>query len=55
MPQLNPEPWFLILVFSWAIFLTLIPPKIVAHYVPNEPSSQSTSWKKMGLWNWPWQ
>nr|YP_009516312.1 ATP synthase F0 subunit 8 [Hyporhamphus quoyi]AYD91080.1 ATP synthase F0 subunit 8 [Hyporhamphus quoyi] len=42
MPQLNPAPWFAILVFSWLIFLTVIPPKVLAHSFPNEPTPQST-------------
>nr|QZK22863.1 ATP synthase F0 subunit 8 [Megophrys gigantica] len=28
MPQLNPAPWFMILVSSWLIFLILLIPKI---------------------------
>nr|YP_010956618.1 ATP synthase F0 subunit 8 [Gastropsetta frontalis]WMY89711.1 ATP synthase F0 subunit 8 [Gastropsetta frontalis] len=54
MPQLNPAPWFMILVFSWAVFLTIIPPKILAHAFPNEPTSQSTQKLKAEAWNWPW-
>nr|YP_009685638.1 ATP synthase F0 subunit 8 [Epiplatys multifasciatus]YP_009685781.1 ATP synthase F0 subunit 8 [Epiplatys spilargyreius]QDU24558.1 ATP synthase F0 subunit 8 [Epiplatys multifasciatus]QDU91874.1 ATP synthase F0 subunit 8 [Epiplatys spilargyreius] len=54
MPQLNPEPWFLILVSSWVIFLTLIPPKILSHCTPNEPNSQGAEEMKVGAWNWPW-
>nr|WUG45899.1 ATP synthase F0 subunit 8 [Neoniphon argenteus] len=54
MPQLNPAPWFLILVFSWFIFLTLIPPKVLAHTFPNEPSAQSAEMPKTKAWNWPW-
>uniref|UniRef100_UPI0030FEE1F0 ATP synthase F0 subunit 8 n=1 Tax=Menticirrhus americanus TaxID=278734 RepID=UPI0030FEE1F0 len=54
MPQLNPSPWLAILVFSWLTFLTLVPPKIMAHIFPNEPSPQSTEMFKTGIWNWPW-
>nr|YP_009453621.1 ATP synthase F0 subunit 8 [Parexocoetus brachypterus]ARX78509.1 ATP synthase F0 subunit 8 [Parexocoetus brachypterus]WMI34888.1 ATP synthase F0 subunit 8 [Parexocoetus brachypterus] len=54
MPQLNPAPWFAILVFSWLIFLTVIPPKVLAHSFPNEPTSQSTKLPKAEPWNWPW-
>nr|BBG74387.1 ATPase subunits 8 [Astronesthes lucifer] len=53
MPQLNPAPWFLILVFSWLIFLTVIPPKILAHTFPNEPTAFSEK-TKLEPWNWPW-
>nr|YP_008593799.1 ATP synthase F0 subunit 8 [Pterapogon kauderni]WAU47583.1 ATP synthase F0 subunit 8 [Pterapogon kauderni]BAN83195.1 ATPase subunit 8 [Pterapogon kauderni] len=54
MPQLNPTPWFMILVFSWLVFLTIIPPKILAHSFPNEPSSQTSQAQKTDAWNWPW-
>nr|AAP75245.1 ATP synthase 8 [Chromis multilineata]AGR91770.1 ATP synthetase subunit 8 [Chromis multilineata]AGR91772.1 ATP synthetase subunit 8 [Chromis multilineata]AGR91774.1 ATP synthetase subunit 8 [Chromis multilineata]AGR91776.1 ATP synthetase subunit 8 [Chromis multilineata] len=54
MPQLNPAPWFLIMVFSWLIFLTILPPKILAHLSPNEPTLQSTEKPQTESWNWPW-
>nr|AAP75351.1 ATP synthase 8 [Dischistodus melanotus]QUJ18407.1 ATP synthase protein 8 [Dischistodus melanotus] len=54
MPQLDPAPWFTIFVFSWLVFLTFIPPKILAHTTPNEPTVQSTEKPKTGSWVWPW-
>nr|YP_010439817.1 ATP synthase F0 subunit 8 [Hyporhamphus paucirastris]UTC34213.1 ATP synthase F0 subunit 8 [Hyporhamphus paucirastris] len=54
MPQLNPGPWFAILVFSWFIFLTLIPPKVLAHTFPNNPTSQAMEKPKTEPWTWPW-
>nr|YP_010406858.1 ATP synthase F0 subunit 8 [Cirrhilabrus exquisitus]URF19490.1 ATP synthase F0 subunit 8 [Cirrhilabrus exquisitus] len=54
MPQLNPDPWFTIFVFSWMVFLTLIPSKILALEFPNEPTAQSTEKPKTEPWNWPW-
>ncbi|NP_008294.1 ATP synthase F0 subunit 8 (mitochondrion) [Oncorhynchus nerka] len=54
MPQLNPAPWFAILVFSWLVFLTVIPPKVLGHTFTNEPTSQSTEKAKPEPWNWPW-
>nr|AAX77306.1 ATPase 8 [Cottus paulus] len=54
MPQLNPAPWFAILVFSWLVFLTIIPPKVVTHTFPNEPTPQSTKNHKTEPWTWPW-
>nr|YP_003734654.1 ATP synthase F0 subunit 8 [Pellona flavipinnis]BAJ09830.1 ATPase subunits 8 [Pellona flavipinnis] len=53
MPQLNPAPWFLILIFSWFVFLTILPPKILAHKFSNEPTT-STEKSKPEPWNWPW-
>nr|WNH18517.1 ATP synthase F0 subunit 8 [Xanthichthys caeruleolineatus] len=54
MPQLNPAPWFAILVFSWLVFLIILPPKVMAHIFPNESSPQNTEKPKTESWNWPW-
>nr|Q4JQI3.1 RecName: Full=ATP synthase protein 8; AltName: Full=A6L; AltName: Full=F-ATPase subunit 8 [Tetraodon nigroviridis]AAY26158.1 ATPase subunit 8 [Tetraodon nigroviridis] len=54
MPQLNPSPWFAIMVFSWFVFLIFLPPKIMAHTFPNEPTAQSTQTLKTKSWTWPW-
>uniref|UniRef100_UPI0030032A9E ATP synthase F0 subunit 8 n=1 Tax=Coptodon camerunensis TaxID=1628151 RepID=UPI0030032A9E len=54
MPQLNPAPWFAILIFSWLVFLTVIPPKVLAHTFPYDPALQSTEKPKTDPWTWPW-
>nr|YP_008592419.1 ATP synthase F0 subunit 8 [Pseudorhombus cinnamoneus]AFC88446.1 ATP synthase subunit 8 [Pseudorhombus cinnamoneus] len=54
MPQLNPTPWFSILIFSWLIFLTILPPKILGHTFPNEPTPHSAQSPHTNSWNWPW-
>ncbi|YP_003434313.1 ATP synthase F0 subunit 8 (mitochondrion) [Cheilinus undulatus] len=54
MPQLNPTPWFAILIFTWLVFLTIIPPKVSTHTFPNEPTSRSTEKPQTEPWNWPW-
>nr|WHU29523.1 ATP synthase F0 subunit 8 [Elassoma zonatum] len=54
MPQLNPAPWLMILIFSWFVFLTLIPPKVLAHTYPNEPFPRDTKTFETKPWNWPW-
>nr|AIC78702.1 ATPase8 [Profundulus hildebrandi]AIC78703.1 ATPase8 [Profundulus hildebrandi]AIC78704.1 ATPase8 [Profundulus hildebrandi] len=54
MPQLNPAPWFLILVFSWFIFLTVIPSKVLAHNFPNDPALHTKQKPQTESWNWPW-
>nr|YP_009355537.1 ATP synthase F0 subunit 8 [Bathyclupea megaceps]BAQ20959.1 ATPase subunit 8 [Bathyclupea argentea]BAX03842.1 ATPase subunit 8 [Bathyclupea megaceps] len=54
MPQLIPAPWFAILIFSWATFLILLPPKILAHVFFNEPSPLNTKKSKQEPWYWPW-
>nr|YP_009332464.1 ATP synthase F0 subunit 8 [Kryptolebias hermaphroditus]API83171.1 ATP synthase F0 subunit 8 [Kryptolebias hermaphroditus] len=55
MPQLNPAPWFLILVFSWLVFLALMPPKILIHQFPYEPSTLTAHKPKANSWTWAWQ
>nr|YP_008592610.1 ATP synthase F0 subunit 8 [Umbra pygmaea]YP_009178051.1 ATP synthase F0 subunit 8 [Umbra limi]AJW75342.1 ATP synthase F0 subunit 8 [Umbra limi]QWE36920.1 ATP synthase F0 subunit 8 [Umbra pygmaea]BAN81626.1 ATPase subunit 8 [Umbra pygmaea] len=54
MPQLNPAPWFTILLFSWLVFLIVIPPKVLNYTFTNEPSPQNTQKPKPQPWNWPW-
>nr|WNH37476.1 ATP synthase F0 subunit 8 [Synodus saurus] len=54
MPQLNPAPWFSILLFSWLIFLTVIPPKVIGHTFPNEPLTRTADAMKPSPWTWPW-
>nr|QYB23628.1 ATP synthase F0 subunit 8 [Poropanchax normani] len=54
MPQLNPSPWFLILAFSWLVFLTIVPSKVMAHEFPNEPASHTKQGLPTGAWAWPW-
>nr|YP_009240302.1 ATP synthase F0 subunit 8 [Tridentiger trigonocephalus]AMO02249.1 ATP synthase F0 subunit 8 [Tridentiger trigonocephalus] len=54
MPQLNPSPWFPILVFSWLVFLTIVVPKTLDHTFPNEPTTQSAQMLKTASWPWSW-
>nr|YP_010957073.1 ATP synthase F0 subunit 8 [Anthias woodsi]WMY90335.1 ATP synthase F0 subunit 8 [Anthias woodsi]WNH19896.1 ATP synthase F0 subunit 8 [Anthias woodsi] len=54
MPQLNPNPWLIIFLFSWMIFLALLPLKITAHTYPNELSRQTPQVFKTQPWTWPW-
>nr|BAK42294.1 ATPase subunit 8 [Astroblepus sp. NM-2010] len=54
MPQLNPNPWFAILVFSWMVFLLMIPHKVLNHTFTNEPTPTNLSPIKLETWNWPW-
>nr|YP_003345350.1 ATP synthase F0 subunit 8 [Stemonidium hypomelas]BAI53371.1 ATPase subunit 8 [Stemonidium hypomelas] len=54
MPQLNPSPWFAILLFSWAVFLIILPPKVMAHTFNNDPNQQTAMKPKLDPWNWPW-
>nr|BAK41983.1 ATPase subunit 8 [Gymnorhamphichthys sp. NM-2010] len=54
MPQLNPSPWFAILLFSWLILLTIIPSKVMNHTFPNELSALTTEKPQINHWTWPW-
>nr|YP_003457009.1 ATP synthase F0 subunit 8 [Neoceratias spinifer]BAI77096.1 ATPase subunit 8 [Neoceratias spinifer] len=55
MPQLNPAPWFTILVFSWLVFLAVLPPKVLAHTFPNDPAREVAQAPQALPWSWPWQ
>nr|QDX07544.1 ATP synthase F0 subunit 8 [Callopanchax toddi] len=55
MPQLNPAPWFFIMVTSWLVFLMLVMPKVLAHPVYNDLCTKSTKKMEMTPWSWPWQ
>nr|BAV70838.1 ATPase subunit 8 [Chagunius baileyi] len=54
MPQLNPDPWFAILLLSWMTFLIIIPAKILTHSLPNEPAPMNTEEYKVDSWTWSW-
>nr|YP_008854983.1 ATP synthase F0 subunit 8 [Osteochilus schlegelii]BAO08953.1 ATPase subunit 8 [Osteochilus schlegelii] len=54
MPQLDPNPWFAILMFSWFTFLIIIPNKILNYTSPNEPALVSAEKHKTGSWDWTW-
>nr|YP_010956332.1 ATP synthase F0 subunit 8 [Coryphaenoides armatus]WMY89425.1 ATP synthase F0 subunit 8 [Coryphaenoides armatus] len=54
MPQLNPSPWFMIFVYTWAIFLLLVVPILLSSATPNEPVMQSAPSSKTCPWAWPW-
>nr|AAK08569.1 ATPase subunit 8 [Crypturellus tataupa] len=54
MPQLNPYPWFMIMISSWLIFLLIMQPKFSSTYLPNPPSNKVKPVKKFTPWLWPW-
>nr|WIL10187.1 ATP synthase F0 subunit 8 [Megophrys spinata] len=51
MPQLNPTPWFMILVTSWSIFLILLAPKIKNFNFLHNPLPLTLRIKG---YYWPW-
>nr|YP_097184.1 ATP synthase F0 subunit 8 [Desmognathus fuscus]AAU20621.1 ATP synthase F0 subunit 8 [Desmognathus fuscus] len=54
MPQLNPNPWFLIFITSWLIYLIILMYKINNFKTLNEPTMQDVIKNKPQSWNWLW-
>nr|YP_009163113.1 ATP synthase F0 subunit 8 [Scorpaenopsis cirrosa]AKT94796.1 ATP synthase subunit 8 [Scorpaenopsis cirrosa]BBM34751.1 ATPase subunit 8 [Scorpaenopsis ramaraoi] len=54
MPQLNPKPWLLILVFSWLCLLTLVPLKVTSHLFVKPGKTQVSAKQSKDGWTWPW-
>uniref|UniRef100_UPI00315D8D2B ATP synthase F0 subunit 8 n=1 Tax=Mergus octosetaceus TaxID=1570318 RepID=UPI00315D8D2B len=54
MPQLNPAPWFSIMVMTWLTLALLIQPKLLTFTTTNPPSSKSPLTTKPTPWTWPW-
>nr|ABQ65520.1 ATP synthase F0 subunit 8 [Podargus strigoides] len=54
MPQLNPSPWFLIMLTSWLIFSLFIQPKLLHFTTTNPPSNKTPMTLKPTPWTWPW-
>nr|QOI74409.1 ATP synthase F0 subunit 8 [Caiman crocodilus] len=52
MPQLNPEPWLIILLITWAFFTTILQPQTTSLIPTNDPSTHSLQTTK--TWPWPW-
>nr|YP_009019735.1 ATP synthase subunit 8 [Phodilus badius]AHJ91116.1 ATP synthase subunit 8 [Phodilus badius] len=54
MPQLNPNPWFPIMILSWLIFSTIIQPKLLPTTPSNHPHNKPFPPIKPTPWTWPW-
>nr|YP_009944229.1 ATP synthase F0 subunit 8 [Cinclus mexicanus]QOD96086.1 ATP synthase F0 subunit 8 [Cinclus mexicanus] len=54
MPQLNPGPWFFIMITSWLTLSLIIQPKLVSFISANPPSNLKSETQKTIPWNWPW-
>nr|AYN73571.1 ATP synthase F0 subunit 8 [Pharomachrus auriceps] len=54
MPQLNPNPWFFIMLLSWLTFTLTIQPKLLSFLSTNSPSSKTLTTPKTTAWTWPW-
>nr|YP_009349207.1 ATP synthase F0 subunit 8 [Pluvialis fulva]APZ75546.1 ATP synthase F0 subunit 8 [Pluvialis fulva] len=54
MPQLNPNPWFFIMLLSWLAFSLVMQPKLLSFTHTNPPSNKILSTTKTTPWTWPW-
>nr|YP_009722654.1 ATP synthase F0 subunit 8 [Fulvetta ruficapilla]QGN73879.1 ATP synthase F0 subunit 8 [Fulvetta ruficapilla] len=54
MPQLNPNPWFFIMLTSWLTFSLVIQPKLSSFVSTNPPSSNPPTTPNTTPWTWPW-
>nr|YP_009266787.1 ATP synthase F0 subunit 8 [Copsychus saularis]ANM47845.1 ATPase subunit 8 [Copsychus saularis]QOD98332.1 ATP synthase F0 subunit 8 [Copsychus sechellarum] len=54
MPQLNPNPWFFIMLTTWLTFSFIIQPKLLTFITMNPPSSKAPAAPKTTPWTWPW-
>nr|BAW88513.1 ATPase subunit 8 [Amblypharyngodon chulabhornae] len=54
MPQLNPLPWFSIMLFSWFILIVFMPTKVLSHVQPNDFIPMNAKLYNNLNWNWPW-
>nr|AFI98314.1 ATPase subunit 8 [Euplectes nigroventris] len=54
MPQLNPNPWFFIMLTSWITFSFIIQPKLLSFLSMNPPSSKAPTAPTTTPWTWPW-
>nr|UBD07230.1 ATP synthase F0 subunit 8 [Otophryne sp. MZUSP 159214] len=53
MPQLTPDPWFLILLVSWLVIIFLPAQKILKYSIPNNLTTKTTKHHHTN-WSWPW-
>nr|QGQ61299.1 ATP synthase F0 subunit 8 [Heterophasia melanoleuca] len=54
MPQLNPNPWFFIMIVTWLTFSLIIQPKLLSFVDMNPPSNKAPTTYSTTPWTWPW-
>nr|YP_009170014.1 ATP synthase F0 subunit 8 [Campephilus guatemalensis]ALE19835.1 ATP synthase F0 subunit 8 [Campephilus guatemalensis] len=54
MPQLNPNPWFSIMLLTWLTFSLMIQPKLLLFTHTNLPANKTPTTLKTTPWTWPW-
>nr|AQV11459.1 ATP synthase F0 subunit 8 [Phrynoderma karaavali] len=53
MPQLMPDPWYAIFLFTWTTFLIFSPTKILPTQFLNDPHLP-THTTQTDTWTWTW-
>nr|YP_008080448.1 ATP synthase F0 subunit 8 [Chikila fulleri]ADR03260.1 ATP synthase F0 subunit 8 [Chikila fulleri] len=53
MPQLNPNPWLMIMIFTWLALLLILMPKTMQHKPTNDIIIH-TYLQNLTPWTWPW-
>nr|YP_025953.1 ATP synthase F0 subunit 8 [Strigops habroptila]AAP47797.1 ATPase subunit 8 [Strigops habroptila]USH57934.1 ATP synthase F0 subunit 8 [Strigops habroptila]USH57947.1 ATP synthase F0 subunit 8 [Strigops habroptila]USH57960.1 ATP synthase F0 subunit 8 [Strigops habroptila]USH57973.1 ATP synthase F0 subunit 8 [Strigops habroptila] len=54
MPQLNPNPWFFIMIMSWLTLSLIIQPKLLSFILTSPPINKTSTTTKTNPWAWPW-
>nr|DAC76977.1 TPA_asm: ATPase subunit 8 [Sceloporus woodi] len=54
MPQLNPSPWFLIMLLVWITLMAIFLSKTLEMLHPNTPTETKSEEKHQTSWTWPW-
>nr|AEX10798.1 ATPase8 [Phrynosoma ditmarsi] len=54
MPQLNPSPWFLILLMTWAMLMFIFLNKTLNTLFPNTLTKNQSKTMPLTPWTWPW-
>nr|YP_009104468.1 ATP synthase F0 subunit 8 [Heliornis fulica]AHA13334.1 ATP synthase F0 subunit 8 [Heliornis fulica]QOD97617.1 ATP synthase F0 subunit 8 [Heliornis fulica] len=54
MPQLNPNPWFMIMILSWLTLSLIMQPKLLSFLSPNPLHTKQITAHKTQPWTWPW-
>nr|YP_009104558.1 ATP synthase F0 subunit 8 [Porphyrio porphyrio]AHB23330.1 ATP synthase F0 subunit 8 [Porphyrio porphyrio] len=54
MPQLNPHPWFYIMLMTWLTLALIIQPKLLSFFPTNTIHDKPLTNTKTHPWTWPW-
>nr|YP_010157256.1 ATP synthase F0 subunit 8 [Liolaemus parthenos]AKJ76876.1 ATP synthase F0 subunit 8 [Liolaemus darwinii]QRG01391.1 ATP synthase F0 subunit 8 [Liolaemus parthenos] len=54
MPQLNPTPWFLVLVLTWTVLILIYTNKTNFSKHLSPPPQKEMKMENTTPWAWPW-